>query len=91
MFYMEFINKIVIELEHEIINAKKDGEEFRCRDVSIELQEEQGCMACYIKAQTTPLSYVRLYFKKDFSDKAFIGRPSFFRFSVAAWRRRWSL
>ena len=69
---MEFINKIVIELEHEIINAEKDGEEFRCRDVSIELQEEQGCMACYIKAQTTPLSYVRLYFKKDFSDKALL-------------------
>ena len=69
---MQFINKIVVELEKETVIAEKVGDIFLCRDIRVEVREEEGVLACYITAQETPVSYVRLYFKKEFSDNALL-------------------
>ena len=69
---MQFINKIVVELENETVIAEKVGNTFFCRDISIEMCEEKGSLVPYVTAQETPVSYVRLYFKKEFSDNALL-------------------
>ena len=69
---MQFIDKIVVELENENIITEKVGNTFLCRDISVEVCEEKGVLACYVTAQETPVSYVRLYFKKEFSDNALL-------------------
>ena len=69
---MVFINKMIIETENEILTAEEMEGQFRCRDICVEMCEGDGSIKCYVTSQETPISYVRLSFKKEFSDKALL-------------------
>ena len=69
---MTFINKIVIETENTIMTANEAEGKFCCRDIIVEMREDEGGIKCYVTAQETPVSYVQLYFKKEFSDNALL-------------------
>ena len=69
---MTFINKIVVKTENTISTADKIEEKFCCRDISVEICEDDGGIKCYVTAQETPVSYVQLYFKKEFPDSALL-------------------
>lgn len=69
---MKLINRIVVELEDEILTCERVANEYRCSDVCVTIEEGEAATACYVTAGGTPLSYVRLYLNKEFSDEALL-------------------
>lgn len=68
---MDVVKRVTIELENELHTCKAVGDEFRFRDVCVSFEERSNnALACFITAQNTPVSYVRISFDKDFTDKA---------------------